>query len=65
MDIIDAMKSEFTTDLFGKEKEESLEESLDAIYQTAFGIDVYPSIKEKATNLLYFMVKNCSFYRWK
>ena len=61
MDIIDEMKTEFTTDLFGKEKDESLKGSLGAIYQTAFGIDVYLSIEEKAANLLYFIVKNHSF----
>ena len=61
IDIINEMKNEFTTDLFGKEKDQSLKASLGAIYQTAFGEDVYPSIEEKAANLLYFMVKNHSF----
>ena len=31
------------------------------IYQTFNGIDLYPSIEEKAANLLYFIVKNHSF----
>lgn len=61
IEIIEKMKDEFTTDLFGKEKDESLKGSLGAIYQTAFGKDVYPSIEEKAANLLYFIVKNHSF----
>ncbi len=30
-------------------------------YQTFEGIDLYPSIEEKAANLLYFIVKNHSF----
>ena len=38
-----------------------LKGSLGAIYQTAFGEEVYPSIEEKAANLLYFIVKNHSF----
>lgn len=61
IEIIDKMKGEFATDLFGREKDESFKGSLGAIYQTAFGEEVYPSIEEKASNLLYFIVKNHSF----
>lgn len=61
MEIIYKMKGEFATDLFGREKDDSFKGSLGAIYQTAFGEDVYPSIEEKAANLLYFIVKNHSF----
>lgn len=50
-----------TGSLFGREKDESFKSSLYSIYQTADGIDVYPSIEEKAANLLYFIVKNHSF----
>jgi len=34
---------------------------LGAIYQTFGGIDLYPSVEEKAANLSYFVVKNHSF----
>ncbi len=61
MRIIELMKDEFSTELFGREKDESFKGSLGAIYQTAFGEEVYPSIEEKAANLLYFIVKNHSF----
>ena len=61
MNVVNKMKDEFTTDLFGREKDESFKGSLGAIYQTAFGEEVYPSIEEKAANLLYFIVKNHSF----
>lgn len=61
IDVVNSMKDEFATDLFGHEKDESFKSSLGAIYQTAFGEEVYPSIEEKATNLLYFVVKNHSF----
>ncbi|MGL5316126.1 MAG: RhuM family protein [Peptostreptococcaceae bacterium] len=61
MKIIDLMRDEFATDLFGKEKDDSFKGSLGAIYQTAFGEEVYPSKEEKAANLLYFVVKNHSF----
>lgn len=48
-------------DLFGNEKDQSFKSSLETIYQTFDGIDLYPSIEEKAANLLYFVVKNHSF----
>ncbi|MBI9062156.1 MAG: type II toxin-antitoxin system death-on-curing family toxin [Marinilabiliaceae bacterium] len=47
--------------LFGREKDESFKSSLSTIYQTFEGIDLYPSIEEKAANLLYFITKNHSF----
>jgi hypothetical protein len=40
------------TNWFGKEKDHSFQGALNAIYQTAFGEEVYPSIEEKADNLL-------------
>ena len=47
--------------LFGNEKDASFKSSLDTIYQTFDGQELYPSIEEKAANLLYFIVKNHSF----
>lgn len=47
--------------LFGNEKDESFKSSLATIYQTFDEIDLYPSLEEKAANLLYFVVKNHSF----
>jgi prophage maintenance system killer protein len=47
--------------LFGNEKDESFKSSLETIYQTFGGAELYPSIEEKAANLLYFIVKNHSF----
>ena len=47
--------------LFGREKDESFKSSLATIYQTFGGNDLYPSIEEKAANLLYFITKNHSF----
>ena len=47
--------------LFGNEKDESFQSSLSTIYQTFGGQDLYPSIEEKAANLLYFVIKNHSF----
>jgi len=47
--------------LFGNEKDDSFRSSLATIYQTFGGVDLYPSIEEKAAHLLYFITKNHSF----
>lgn len=47
--------------LFGNEKDDSFRSSIDTIYQTFDGMDLYPSVEEKAAHLLYFIVKNHSF----
>lgn len=47
--------------LFGNEKDQSFKSSLETIYQTFDSVDLYPTIEEKAANLLYFIVKNHSF----
>ena len=47
--------------LFGKEKDDSFKGSLENIYQTFDGIELYQTIEEKAAHLLYFVVKNHSF----
>ncbi|MCX6327278.1 MAG: virulence protein RhuM/Fic/DOC family protein [Bacteroidia bacterium] len=56
-----AKKEHGNSELFGKEKDESFKSSLATIYQTFDGVDLYPSIEEKAANLLYFITKNHSF----
>lgn len=47
--------------LFGKEKDNSFKSSISTIYQTFDRKDLYPSIEEKAANLLYLVTKNHSF----
>jgi prophage maintenance system killer protein len=47
--------------LFGNEKDKSFKSSLETIYQTFDGVDLYPTFEEKAANLLYYVVKNHSF----
>lgn len=54
-------KQENLGGLFGNEKDDSFKSSLETIYQTFDGKELYPSIEEKAANLLYFIVKNHSF----
>ena len=61
LDVIQKMKTEFTSEIFGNPKDDSFSSSVNQIYQTFDGKDCYPSIEEKAVNLLYFIVKNHSF----
>lgn len=49
------------SELFAHEKDESFKSTMGAIYQTFGGHDLYPSVEEKAANLLYLTVKNHSF----
>lgn len=49
------------SDLFGREKDQSFKSSIATIYQTFDNKDLYPSIEEKAANLLYLITKNHSF----
>lgn len=49
------------SELFGREKDDSFRSSISTIYQTFNGVDLYPSVEEKAANLLYFVTKNHSF----
>jgi prophage maintenance system killer protein len=49
------------SELFGREKDAGLRSSLGAVMQAFDGVDVYPSLEEKAAHLLYFLVKNHSF----
>lgn len=60
--IIDSMKFKENSSLFGVEKEKGkLNGIIQAINQSAFGEDIYPSLEEKAANLLYFLVKDHPF----
>ncbi|OPY66215.1 MAG: Fic/DOC family protein [Syntrophorhabdus sp. PtaU1.Bin050] len=59
--IIGQIRDEFNSPLFGKEKDESFKSSIGQIYQSFGGKELYPSIEEKASMLLYLIVKNHSF----
>ncbi len=62
MEVIHKLKEKFGgSDLFGHEKDQSFHSSIGQIYQTWDGIDLYPSVEEKAAMLLYLVVKNHSF----
>lgn len=60
--LIDSMTFNTTSTIFGKEKSKgALDAIIGSVYQTAFGEDIYPSVQEKAANLLYFIVKDHPF----
>lgn len=61
MGLVEQMRARFGSDLFGREKDESFRSSIAAIYQSFSGQDIYPSVQEKAANLLYLVIKNHSF----
>jgi death-on-curing family protein len=59
--VIDKMKSEFASDVFAVPKDKSFSSSVNQIYQTFDGKELYPTLEEKAATLLYLIVKNHSF----
>ena len=59
--LINDMRFGAESSLFGNEKDESFKGSIAAIYQSFAGQELYPSLEEKAANLLYFVTKNHSF----
>ena len=60
--VIDQMRFGDESDLFGREKDGSFKGSIGNIYQSFGGVEIYPSLEEKAANLLYFVTKNHSFW---
>jgi prophage maintenance system killer protein len=62
MEAIHLLQKKFgSSDLFGNEKDQSFKSSINTIYQTFGGEELYPSIEEKAAMLFYLVVKNHSF----
>lgn len=49
-------------DLFGKRRNDSFVGALSSIYQSFDGKELYPTVSEKAANLLYFIIKDHPFY---
>ena len=61
MELVDQMKIDFNSDLFGKEKDEGVISAITSIQQQFDKKDIYLSIEEKASMLLYLIVKNHAF----
>lgn len=60
--IADLKKTLKAGELFGKRRNNSFYGSLNNIYQSFDGEDLYKSTPEKAANLLYFIIKDHPFY---
>ncbi len=61
METINEMCCEFESDVFAKPKDNSFNSSITQIKQSINNQDIYPTLEEKAANLLYFVTKNHSF----
>lgn len=62
MTAIRSLKEKFGESVwFGNEKDDSFKSSIGQIYQTFDGVELYPSVEEKAAMLLYLVTKNHSF----
>jgi prophage maintenance system killer protein len=62
INLIEKLKETYRgSKLFAKQKDRSFESSINSVFQTFDRKDLYPSIEEKASNLLYFITKNHSF----
>jgi len=62
IEAIEQLRVKFgASELFGNQKDQSFKSSIAVIDQTFDGKELYPSIEEKAANLLYLVVKNHSF----
>jgi death-on-curing family protein len=61
MSLVEAMRTEFNTEVFGLLKDEGFDSAINQIKQAFGKKDVYPSIEEKAAMLLYLVVKNHAF----
>jgi len=66
VNVIEQIKTQLVTKkeagvFFGVENSEKLKSILGNIYQTFGGKELYPSLEEKATHLLYFIIKDHPF----
>ena len=61
IDIINKLRFNNDSNLFALERNKGLLSIINDIYQSFDGIDVYPSIEEKAANFLYLITKNHTF----
>ncbi|WP_057936251.1 RhuM family protein [Algoriphagus resistens] len=60
-EVIASMRSDFESGVFGKEKDGSFESAIAQISKGFGEEDFYPTLEEKASTLLYLIVKNHGF----
>jgi prophage maintenance system killer protein len=61
MEVVELMRAEFNSEVFGKEKDGGFDSAVNQIRQGYGEQEAYPSIEEKAAMLLYLVVKNHAF----
>ena len=61
INIINKLKFKNDNNLFALERSQGLKSIIGAIYQSYDGLDLYPTIEEKAANFLYLITKNHTF----
>lgn len=59
--LVNQMRLEFNSDVFGREKDGGFDSAINQIMRGFGEQDVYPSIEEKAAMLLYLVIKNHAF----
>ena len=59
--VVETMRGDFDSDIFGQQKDDSFDSSVSQMYQSFGGKELYPSIEHKAAMLLYLVIKNHSF----
>ncbi|MFM2439145.1 MAG: hypothetical protein RLZ16_142, partial [Bacteroidota bacterium] len=60
-DIVNSMRTEFDSSVFGKKKDDGFLSAVSQIEQSFGDSYVYPSVEEKAAMLLYLIIKNHAF----
>ena len=60
-DIVNSMRTEFDSAVFGKKKDDGFLSAVSQIEQSFGDSYVYPSVEEKAAMLLYLIIKNHAF----
>ena len=60
-ELVERMRPEFNSDIFGRKKDDSFESAIKQIEQSFDGMDLYKSIEEKAAILIYLIIKNHAF----
>ncbi len=61
LEVISKLKFNNDSNLFAQERSNGLSSIINNIYATFSGVDVYPTIEEKAANFLYLITKNHTF----
>lgn len=61
LELVEQMKAQFDSSVFGREKDKGFQSSVSQISKGFEDEDFYPTLEEKAATLLYLIIKNHSF----